>query len=250
MDFKVKLVKKVMPVTEGNFTVGKVYDVKNNTIIADDGFEYNAWSLRISGNADFAALKRWFSQWFVFELVDEYKYKIGDHVVIKESNIESLEKFAGRTGVICGIEGKSHPYCIYVDDDHQHIWCEVAGYVEEKTEEKKVFTKKDLKNGDIVVLRNDWVGIVILEHDVLVTKTGWLNFREYDDDLTENKFFDRDWDIVKVIRPTKQFHCQFVCANNEDWGDVLFDRDRDTMRELTVKEIEKEFGVKVKLPED
>lgn len=73
MDFKVKMVDYVRPIRERKFTIGKVYEVKNNYIIADNGEKFHSWSFPHNGKADFEALKKWFSSWYVFELVEDEK---------------------------------------------------------------------------------------------------------------------------------------------------------------------------------
>lgn len=50
MNFKVKCVGYVEPVTERRFTIGKVYNVTNNRIVSDDGLVYNAWSFKVNGS--------------------------------------------------------------------------------------------------------------------------------------------------------------------------------------------------------
>lgn len=73
-------------------------------------------------------------------------YKIGDHVVIEKSNIEVIEKFAGRTGVIDRINDNpfsDYPYSVYPDGwlgDANGIWCSVKCLVKHTTPEKIVIT--------------------------------------------------------------------------------------------------------------
>lgn len=57
------------------------------------------------------------------------KFKVGDHVVIEKSNIEFIEEYAGRTGVVVGYSPNPHsdtPYLIEVDDcGNIRIYCSV-----------------------------------------------------------------------------------------------------------------------------
>jgi hypothetical protein len=87
------------------------------------------------------------------------QYKIGDHVVIKESNIEYIEKFAGRTGVIKRINSNfsDYPYWIDVDnwgDENCGVWCKVKCLVALDNTDKIVIThdgkttKATLYHGD------------------------------------------------------------------------------------------------------
>ena len=99
----------------------------------------------------------------------------------------------------------------------------------ELVEDKKVFTKKDLKNGDVIVRENGWVEIVIVDLDMLVTKNeGWNNLSCVREDLTDSDSEgDFQYDIVKVYRPCKRWQCCFN-ANSYTAGELVYDRERDT----------------------
>ena len=64
------------------------------------------------------------------------QYKIGDHVVVEKSNVEHIEKCAGKTGVIleyCHTSG-GHDYLVQFDEDHAaEYWCDVRCLVESAT---------------------------------------------------------------------------------------------------------------------
>lgn len=166
MDFKVKCVRvKQYP---EYFTLGKVYEVKDNTVVCDNGKRFDTWSYKRNGNADFEAFRKWWSDWFDFELV----------------------------------------------------------------EDKKVFTKKDLKNGDVIVRRNGWVEIVCVDLGVFITTNGWNDRSELNDDLTDsdNRWFDSDeYDIVEVYRPKEKCQCQFNPDCYEK-GELVYYRERDTKK--------------------
>lgn len=73
------------------------------------------------------------------------KFKVGDHVVIEESNVDDLfdESHAGQTGVVKAYKDtwSGHNYLINVDNRHAlSIWCKVKCLVEDKKEEKIVIT--------------------------------------------------------------------------------------------------------------
>lgn len=79
MNFKVKCVGYVEPVTERGFTIGKVYDVVNGVITRDDGLKYCTWSdpaCNPKYENTFKGLVNWFRNWYKFELV------INDKIVI------------------------------------------------------------------------------------------------------------------------------------------------------------------------
>lgn len=90
-----------------------------------------------------------------------------------------------------------------------------------------MFTKSDLKNGDVIVRRNGDVEIAIVDRGVLVSKTGWNRLRDVREDLTDDDDFDNEWDIMKVYRPDRDYQCQFYC---EDRGNPIYDRERDTKK--------------------
>ena len=97
-------------------------------------------------------------------------------------------------------------------------------------EEKKMFTKNDLKNGDVIVQRNGWVEIVIVDLDVLISKDGWDNLNDIAEDLTDvdadSTLFGEEYDIVKVYRPTNKWDCSFEPDSYEK-GTLVYDRERD-----------------------
>lgn len=107
-----------------------------------------------------------------------------------------------------------------------------------------MFTKTDLKNGDVIVRRNGDVEIAIVALGVFVCQyNGWNDFDYIREDLTACDGYQ--FDIMKVIRPTKKCHCRFT-GTVGNMGKLVYDRERDTVRELTIDEIEREFGIKVK----
>ena len=136
---------------EHRFTEGKVYEVKDNTITSDCGHTYNMPFF----NPDFTIID-WLKPWYKFEVVEEPKYKVGDHVIIEESNIEESFKFAGRTGVITATDGNNpkYRYLIKVDgEDHFFgIYCAVKGYV---TENEKIVITHDGKTTTATMYKGD-----------------------------------------------------------------------------------------------
>lgn len=78
----------------------------------------------------------------------------------------------------------------------------------------KMFTKKDLKNGDCVLLRNGDALVVI--NDMLVSNTICIALLYYNDDLTEKSFESRD--IVKVSRGTGSIQSSIQC------GKIVYER--------------------------
>lgn len=70
------------------------------------------------------------------------KYKIGDHIIVEESNIDGERwNFAGKTGVIVTIREsyKDYPYAIKMDDNSGScIWCKVKCLVGKSSAIKRV----------------------------------------------------------------------------------------------------------------
>lgn len=178
------------------------------------------------------------------------KFKIGDRVVVEESNVESEFPKHNKTGEIVEIDMTyEYPYLVCMDDTGSSIWCTVSRLVEEK----KVFTKSDLRNGDILKKRNGDIEVVIVDSGLRIVLEarygygygyGYNRLSDLNEDLTHRDLGDA-YDIVAVRRPKKGCACDYSLFD-EAMGELVYDRERDTIRELTIEEIEKEFGIKVK----
>lgn len=122
------------------------------------------------------------------------------------------------------------------------LWCDEEL---ELVEDKKVFTKKDLKNGDVVMKRDGAVEIVILPLGTLVVNgPGFNSLNDINDDLTSTG--DSDHDIIAVRRPSRQNECTFNAFNYER-GELVYDRNAKQTREMTVAEIEEALGYPIKV---
>lgn len=97
-------------------------------------------------------------------------------------------------------------------------------YEFELVEDKKVFTKKDLKSGDVIKKRDGSISIVVLPLGTLVCKDSWNSLDDINDDLTSK--IDKMFDIVGVRRPNIQGQCGFY-AFDCDYGELVYDRERD-----------------------
>ena len=66
---------------------------------------------------------------------------------------------------------------------------------------RKALEKKDLRTGDIVVLRNGSIGVVILESNIILyQKDGYDDLDYFSDDLKDITDDDRRFDIMEVYR--------------------------------------------------
>ena len=79
----------------------------------------------------------------------QFKYNVGDHVVIEESSIDWFNKYAGKTGVITNCldwnNGMEYDYRVYPDDWGNvnmdlGVWCKVKCLVKEPSDDKVVIT--------------------------------------------------------------------------------------------------------------
>lgn len=107
----------------------------------------------------------------------------------------------------------------------------------------KVFTKSDLKNGDVLILQNGNVEIVIPEIGARITKNGHFNwFSLLNEDLTNDD--GKEYDIVKVYRPKSPGQSSFKEEFFEN-GELVFKRDKIEPVEVTLEEIAALKGVSV-----
>ena len=114
----------------------------------------------------------------------------------------------------------------------------------------KYFTKKDLKNGDVVVLRDYTRGIVIKDLDALITEdlnTMSLRYTDYDDNLTRAGHTGKaSMDIMKVYRPDNYIGCTFD-HDNEFLKNSKLIYERKEVEEMTLEEICKALGKEIKI---
>lgn len=121
----------------------------------------------------------------------------------------------------------------------------------------KVFTKSDLKTGDIVLKRNGSVEIVILEISggTLINQTGYNMLSYINEDLTSS-LGDDCFDIMYVRRPVIMGDCQFVCFEN-GYGELVYDRiaiereaKKNQVEEMTMEQICQALGKNIKIVKD
>ena len=124
------------------------------------------------------------------------------------------------------------------------------------------FTKADLKTGMIVTLRDgdeyfvfvdavsNWLGRSEGNHHIILhtTKKIWNKLEYYTDDLLHGvEFNDKDFDIMKVELPSHPY--AFVDAEYERNKRILLweRKEEEPAMEITMEELEKHFGCKVKI---
>lgn len=164
------------------------------------------------------------------------KFKVGDKVRVVKNvwECDHEDVCIGEVHTIVEVdEYREYPYRV---DKTKWLFCD-----EELELVQSKFTKADLKNGDFIVRRNGGVEIVIVDNGVCISKDGYNNLIDIAEDLTDSNGYNDEWDIVKVYRPTEAWHNQFDCYHN---CNLVYER--ETLRELTIEEVEREFGIKVK----
>jgi hypothetical protein len=180
------------------------------------------------------------------------KYKVGDKVRIvskwvpgcRENSFGSMNKWLGKVMTIRKIDGMAYKM---VEDETEGngegwFWYEPAIEV---LVSRVSFTKADLKNGDIVLQRSGVVQIYIESLNVFVVKDGgWNDVDKFNDDLT-HQYGDRA-DIVAVRRPLEKSDCVFG-AFDRNYGELVYDRERDTVVEMTMEEICAALGKTIKI---
>ena len=179
------------------------------------------------------------------------KYKVGDRVRIvskwvygcKANSEGRMDKYRGTIMTVREVcDGFYH----MVEDNGEHYgdgwhWFEPA--IAELVS-KVPITKQHLKNGDIVKFENGGVGCVITEHRMIITTDSWINLDNYKDDLT-SKVSPR-YNIQAVRRPRDGCECRFD-AFDENRGELVYDRERDTVVEMTMEEICAALGKTIKI---
>lgn len=107
------------------------------------------------------------------------------------------------------------------------------------------FTKKDLKTGDIVVLRDRGLGVVILEKEVILYQNVGMNYLDdYEDDLLyDNLMQEPELDIMEVLRGWHDSPISFLDPYD---GKLVFQRKDDVgfieKREITQEPVEEDYA--------
>lgn len=135
---------------ERNFTVGKVYDVKDGIVTCDDGFEYNGRCNR-KLRETFDGFKTFFKRWYNFELVVECP-KI---VITSDGKTTTAKKYYPDGRVDVGI-AECHPEDTFDFDIGVKVALERL-LPEKKTEKVEEPKKPENKgyNGKVICVKDD-----------------------------------------------------------------------------------------------
>lgn len=77
----------------------------------------------------------------------------------------------------------------------------------------KIFTKTDLRSGDVIIKRNGAVEIVCVETGTLICCNGFNFLRQINENLTSRN--GHIYDIIDIYRPESPQHCAFFKENYE-----------------------------------
>ena len=142
----------------------------------------------------------------------------------------------------CGRGSSFHPSGIMPENEVLAAYEIVFG-----GNEMKKFTKKDLKNGDVVKFRDgcpDTTGIVCVDTGTIICSPGRVGLDSYNDDLTCKPGYMKDYDIMAVRRPIRYKDCHFDAFKFE-CGELIFERKE--VEEMTLEEVCKALGKEVKI---
>lgn len=106
---------------------------------------------------------------------------------------------------------------------------------------EKEMTKSELKTGMVVECRNGDKYTVLINTpmgDILVCENGWFCLQDYKDDMRNT--VDGAFDIIAVYSPDDEFQMTYKC-----WNDQTCIWQRSKVKEVTLSEIAKKFGVAV-----
>ena len=191
---------------------------------------------------------------------DHTKYFHGRYVIHTKTLEEAklFEKYMRHNG---GRPASSNNWDVYMEDTCFNIntcsymnidWYKTAGYTILEFEDfdwsdfemKKEFTKKDLKNGDVIKRRCGDVEIVCVETGTcIINGSGWNSLHNLNDDLTwVHK--NPDYDVVAVRRPTCPKECTFS-AFDSGYGELVYERKE--VEEMTLAEVCKALGKEIKI---
>lgn len=107
------------------------------------------------------------------------------------------------------------------------------------------FTKKNLKTGDIVMIRDGRVGVYIEPFDNVVFADGVLHLEYHRDDLTDITWDDRD--IIRVRRPKYWLGCGLVPSMYDTDANTNIIYERKEPVEMTLEEICAALGKDIKI---
>ena len=164
------------------------------------------------------------------------KYKMGDRV-----KIVSDEHLMGDVtiGKVYEIKGFDEVYSWLINDKgYRQFFGE-----KDKGVVKVGFTKDDLEVGMLVETRGGNKYIVMPQNRLFnISGKTYRNLNGFKGNLKHQDKYKDDFDIVKVYSYTN-FSFDFECKYRK----LLWERKEETIKELTMEDLERDYGCKVKV---
>lgn len=163
-----------------------------------------------------------------------------------ESSVSTFwERYGKRTCYICSPVDN----LIFYDDD-KTLKCSGKKIVPFSKMFDGKFTKDDLKTGMRVELRNGQQFLVLLDYETtsygkgaFVRDNGFMSIRTYDDNLIMRNDRDKQYDVMKVFKPSSDSSVLYFEHAVLVW-------ERTEPKELTLSEVSKLLGYDVKIVGD
>ena len=203
---------------------------------------------------------RYYGDTYIYDIENEGSYWWSEDelelvpLTVKEKKAKLYEYCRHRSCMGCPLTGNTfrcgrgasfHPSDTQMTDEE--INKAYSMVFEQGEKDMKQFTKKDLKNGDVVKLKNGWIHIVCCDTGTLITPDGYNELDEYNEDLTYGRPVyseGRPYDIVAVRRPKKAGDCVFD-AFKFNYGELVYERKE--VEEMTLEEVCKALGKEIKI---
>jgi hypothetical protein len=171
------------------------------------------------------------------------KFKVGDKVRVVNLTSQSnpvKKSFIGREFTVEYLSCNDRWLYTLSDAAKNYNWC-----AEEL--ELAEFTKSDLKDGMVVEYHNGSREMVFGSRSI--DMNGWHNLEEYSESLTEEKYHFPIHNIDKVYKVNSNTIYNFKDVFKDEYLELIWERKPD-YKEMTVEEIEKELGYKIKVIAD
>lgn len=178
------------------------------------------------------------------------KFKVGDKVRVKK-NLHVGESYHG----VCFC-GDMKPYLgkiltiALVDSDGDYHVMETGNFWSDGMFESTPvqFTKADLKDGMVVETRESYNNRYLVLGDRLVQGGNFIYLDSCTDDLKETNNNSK-FNIDKIYKPFNL--CRIENIFKDSYLELIWERpEEETHKEMTVEEIEKELGYKIKIVAD
>ena len=164
------------------------------------------------------------------------KFKVGDRVKVVRANMDDKHGYIGDVLTIRSI----NPNAPYKREEHYGVE-EPCRWVFDVDELEYVkFSKADLKPGMVVEYRDGQRRIVLNDCFMNLNRKGYLEFSDYSDDLISRM---ADYTTIKKVYLSHSKNLSTYCDNDN----LTLLWERDEAKEMTITEIEKELGYKVKI---